>query len=186
MTPLSDIAPPLPTLDELRAEPLTTSQREWLQQQGLPARFIDVDWRGLAAPIWRAHVAFSSDGRWFDPSPDGVAAFLVEVRNQFNEHVDWAAWRPRSGSLATAVGALPLLGIENCLRPQVCELVIHASALSWLAAGRSGVLLRDISQAVDWLRDAGTLLFESREQAQAVRDASTLKNIFVMNSRRAA
>jgi hypothetical protein len=186
MTPLTDIAPPLPTLEELCAEPLTARQREWLQQQGVPTRFIDADWRGLPAPIWRTHVAFSSDRRWFDPSPDGVTAFVVEVRDQFGEHADWAAWRPRSGSFATSIGALPMLGIENCFRPRVGELVIHASPLSWLVAGRSGVLLRDIPQAVDWLRDAGPLLFESREQAQAVRDASTIGNIFVMKQRRAA
>lgn len=176
----------IPSLEDLNAKDLSSKAREWLQQQGVSVGFIDADWKGAASPIWRAHVSFSSDGRWFDPSPDGVAAFVVEVRDQFGDHVDWAAWRPRSGSLATSIGALPLLGIENCFRPRLGVLVVHASALSWLTAGRSGVLLRDISQAVDWLRDAGTLLFESREQAQAVRDASTLKNIFVMNSRRAA
>ena len=176
----------IPTLEELNAQELLFEDCDWLQKQGIPLPFLQFDWKGMAAPIRRAHVEFSSDGRWFDPSPAGVAAFLVEVRNQFNEHVDWAAWQPRSGSLATAVGALPLLGIENCLRPRVSELVIHASPLSWLTAGRSGVLIRDIPQAVDWLRNAGTLLFESCEQAQAVRDASTLKTIFVMTSRRAA
>jgi hypothetical protein len=176
----------IPSLGELNAQELLLEDRDWLQRQGIPLSFIDADWQGMPQPIWRAHVTFSTDGRWFDPWPDGVAAFVVEVRDQFGDHVDWAAWRPRTDSLSTCIGALPLLGIENCFRPRVGELVIHASALSWLVAGRSGVLLRDIPQAVDWLRDAGTLLFESHEQAQAVRDASTLKNIFVLNSRRAA
>ena len=177
----------IPLVGELGATPISDVQRQWLNEQGVGDAYIEGDWLNRRAPIMQAKVSMSADGLWFEPDCHGCSAFIIPEVDQFDEVIDFLAWRPKSNSLAAWVSILPLCGIGNVLRPRVDEgLLLHATFLSWLAAGRSGAFIRNVERAVPLLRDAGHLVFESEKQAKAAFECSKLKAVSIKRIRRAA
>jgi hypothetical protein len=174
----------LPSMVELAAEPLMAVQRKWLTDNDVPERFIDSDWRGWPSALMQAKVAFSPDGHWFDHDPRGETAVVFPLRGYFGDQIDWGAWQPETDRFATCEQKLAVIGLENVLRPRLGDgLTVHKTLLNWLRNGRVGVIIRDLTQATEILRDAGRLKFESASQARQVREQSIIKDILVLKGR---
>ena len=179
--------PRISLVDELGATAISDVQRQWLNAQGIGDAYIEGDWRSRHAPIMQAIVSTSADGLWFEPDCHGCSAFIIPEIDQFDEVIDFLAWQPKSNSLAAWISILPLCGTGNLLRPRVDEgLLLHATFLGWLAAGRSGAFIRNVERAVPLLRDAGSLVFESEDQAKATFEHSKLKTVSIKRIRRTA
>ncbi len=72
------------------------------------------------------------------------------------------------------LGRAGLLGAENLWRARDI-LVVHADPMSWLRAGRDGVVVVDPVRAAPMLRDAGTMEVGSQAERRGLADMLTVK-----------
>lgn len=85
---------------------------------------------------------------------DLVAAYLIPAI-EGGRVVDWIAWHPRSGRLATLDGRAGLLGADALGRASRDEpLVVEADPRAWLAGWRRGVCVVDEAIARPQLLEA--------------------------------
>lgn len=83
---------------------------------------------------------------------------------------DVCAWQATTGRIATWLGHASMLGEDNLsgARPDA-GLAVHQNPLDWFKANRSGVVILDRERAARKLRDAGTLLAPSIEEAKRLK-----------------
>lgn len=85
---------------------------------------------------------------------DLVAAYLIPAIED-RWLVDWIAWHPRSGRLATLEGRVGLLGADALQRASRDEpLVVEPDPRAWLAGWRTGVCIVDDAIARPQLLEA--------------------------------
>jgi hypothetical protein len=93
----------------------------------------------------------------FEGEAMDVITFLAQ--DHLGEIRDVIAWQPRTGTLASWVGRVSMLGEEQVFGPRiVAALLVHPDPLAWLRNSRCGVVIVDRPRAADLLRDAGTLI----------------------------
>ena len=136
--------------------PLTGAQVRWLLAQGVPVEALAHDPNFLAMALATAQVVFDEHApsfNWREPGDDdGEGAICILARNRFGEVADVVAWSPRSGHVATHYGRLSVLGGQHVFGPRLSgPLVVHATPLEWLRAGRRGVVVIEPSRARDAL-----------------------------------
>ena len=136
----------------------------WLLHQGFSES-------ALMTPtlIRAANVEFLN-GRTFDFDVGGERAFvLVVADNEFV--VDFVAWEPKRGALATWRGAAFALGQEAIFNPASYfdgkALRVHRTPLEWLKAERDGIVIVQPQLTYAYLRDA-PLSFADRAFAETV------------------
>jgi hypothetical protein len=142
-------------------------QREldWLRSQGVSDAALD-DLPHIGA----AFVEF--DGHLFEEVEDGQRA-LTFVIHGHGEFIDFAAWQPRTGQLATWRSAGFAIGQEAICNPATYfaggALRIHRSPLEWLKADRDGIVIADHKQTYAMLRHVPRLSFADAMLARQVR-----------------
>ncbi len=123
--------------------PLDQRQIDWLtQRHGVPVMALAGDGDGTGWCLATARV--ERVGRRFDFRPeDGVGAFVTVARDEDGWGVDLVAWDPKGEWITPWVGGeVAVLGQHELLAPRLGEpLAVHRDALSWLRAGRSGVVI---------------------------------------------
>jgi hypothetical protein len=159
-------------------EQFTYSQSPLTQQDLDGFKRAGVGLRALAFPdmVFKARVLF--DGRFFDiahPDEAGVSAFILPVRNQFEDMIDVLAWR--GGKICTLLGRAWILGEENLYAPRIIHggaLPVWRSPLPWLMAERTGVVILDYQKAALNALDFGPLLAEDAAHRAFLRQRLTI------------
>lgn len=147
LTCIADLADPL-TLQQmirvthLRGRALTWGEIDRFAELGIGVHRLQEPW-----PVFADRVVFADKTFHFarDTGEDGELAFTLAVLSD-DGFVDIVAWHPRTGRQAIWLGNGFALGERqiNYPDPQAKGLLIHRSPMSWLRAGRSGiVILRD-------------------------------------------
>ena len=119
------------------------------------------------------------------------AAVVFPVFDDLGEIVDVAAWNPDSGALALWRGEASMLGEQNIFAPRLDHdgLHVHPDALTWLRAGRGGVVIID-PQRARWRLAEERLVVGDAAFGRRLRDALRLPapQVFVAahDGRRAA
>jgi hypothetical protein len=171
-------------LGKLGAKPLSAEDHRYLISLGIPGIYLDQDCRGNVTPLMKISAVFSDDGRWFAYDKDGEAAFIFEIDDPFSGTKDAVVFRPNVKGVAFLENIPALLGMNNLFdRTADYGLIAHGDALSFIKAGRSGILIVGCENAADLLRGLDSVFFEDRRQALAVSEASQLQNIVVLNNR---
>ena len=123
--------------------PLDQRQIDWLvRRHGVPVMALAEDGDGIGWGLATAKV--EKVGRRFDFRPeDGVGAFVTVARDEDGWGVDLVAWDPKAEWILPWIGGeVAMLGQHELLMPRMDEpLAVHRDALSWLCAGRSGVVI---------------------------------------------
>jgi hypothetical protein len=79
-------------------------------------------------------------------------AVIFPCKGALGDIVDLAAWQPDTGRLSIWHGRAAMLGRENILAPRLDgPLKTFATALEWLKAGRTGIVIVDAKRASDLL-----------------------------------
>ena len=123
--------------------------------------------------IRAAYVRLYSPGR-YEPSTIGDVALILPV-TEAGELVDLCAWVPRTGEVATRLGAGALLGGECIGRPYgdgvtFPPIPVHRSPLGWLRANRSGSVILDPVRTVIMFSGA-VIEAEDRQHGDELRKA---------------
>jgi len=109
----------------------------WLRSQGVSRSAILHPW-----PLGATTVKFNGDTFQLDPNGERVLTFLVE---DCGEVIDIAAWQPRTGKLATWLGAGFAIGQEAIFNTATYfadgVLRVHETPLQWLKAEREGIVI---------------------------------------------
>ncbi len=83
-------------------------------------------------------------------------AYIAVAFDRYAEPVDLVGWR--QGFIGSWLGQIGMLGEEQLDSPRFGEpLLVHPDPLSWLQAGRDGVVVVDPIRAAPMLRDAGPI-----------------------------
>ena len=137
------------------------------------------DGSGLA--IQRDRVVVHPAGRRFEFSRFSrgafldVSAFILVALDREGEIVDLVAFRGGENSFAGSwLGRTGMLGEEQLDRARD-ELRVHGDVLSWLRAGRQGVVVVDPVRAAPMLRDAGSMVVGSWEEKRRLADMLSVK-----------
>jgi hypothetical protein len=115
------------------------SQQEldWFLRQGVTEDALVQPW-----PIGATSVLF--DGHNFAPDPNGVRAITIVVID-CGYIIDIAAWQPRSGQMASWFGRAFCIEQDQVSNPATYfadgALLVHATPLEWLRAGREGIVI---------------------------------------------
>ena len=131
----------------------------WLLDEGVPVSAL---W-----PIGGASVRF--DGRAFDLEHGGEQAITFRTLDR-GEVVDLIAWNPQTGALASWLGAAFCLGdLEDIHNPATYfgggGLLVHASPLEWLRAGREGIVIVRPEMASAYLEHCTRIACSDHEHA---------------------
>ncbi len=122
---------------------------DWLRSQGVSDNALD-EYPHIGA----AHVRF--DGSHFEEA-EGGERVLTFVIYDCGEFIDFAAWQPRMGELATWRGAGFAIGQDQIFNPATYfdggALRVHADPLAWLKAGREGIVIANAELTYAYLRD---------------------------------
>ncbi len=114
-------------------------------------------------------------GRHDPVAGEGVSALIVLALGEDGDPVDLVAFHggpaPFVGSW---LGRAGLLGAENLWRARDI-LVVHADPLSWLRAGRDGVVVVDPVRAAPMLRDAGAMEVGTHTERRRLLDLMAVR-----------
>ena len=170
----------------LRAPQILAEQRQgtfppqahadWFASQGVTGMDLFMTWDGFAHPVRIDRVAFLSNDRFeferhLKRERAGVmTAYTVVLRNVRGYEADIAAFHPRTGRVATWLGACALMGEEELYGARLRErLLVHPDPVSWLRAKRQGVVVVNRRHARPLLLDAGPLHCASVEHARRLQ-----------------
>jgi len=151
--------------------PLAETETALLIERGVPARAIRRDANGAGYPLRVAEVEFEGASFWFASERPGAGvapATIVVLRDEAGDVADIGALQIRTGLHATWLGATPMFGEHNLLRPRFDPLWVAATPLEWLIARRDAILITCFEKAAWRLADVGSL---------AVADARFTKEI---------
>jgi hypothetical protein len=161
-----------------RSPSLAQPQMDALLQAGVPNLALGRDPGGYAGftlatdrIIFNArHFDFARD---LDDPAEAVTALLIAARDESGDVVDIVAARPCDGRIATWLGRVGILGLQNIFAPRLeCEaLAVHLDALAWLRDDRRGVVIVNSTRAKSELADAGPFRATSIAHGRALRDA---------------
>jgi hypothetical protein len=107
-----------------------------------------------------------------DAETDGHRAFLIAIHDEDGRWLDIAGWQPARSWTGLWLGMAWALGQDRVHHPRVGEggaLPVWRSPLSWLRAGRDGIVLIRPMVAAYFLDDAGPLLAEDVAHAAELR-----------------
>jgi hypothetical protein len=125
--------------EEARTPSLASINR--LMDQGVSLSAINSPW-----PLHAARVQFDPDAGRYRPLLLGSPVFIVAVIAEEGV-IDAVAWEPRSGRLASRLGVGAMLGEWALADPAAgrtgLPIRVWRSPLSWLRAGRQGVVIVD-------------------------------------------
>jgi hypothetical protein len=145
---------PAPDLAEVR----------WLRSKGVSRSAILRPW-----PIGATTVKFDGDTFELDPNGERVLTFLVE---DCGEAMDIAAWHPRTGQLATWLGAGFAIGQGVIFNPATYfadgALHVYETPLQWLQAEREGIVIVQPDMAHAYLANCQRLAFSDAAHARQV------------------
>jgi hypothetical protein len=150
-----------------RCRPLAQKQINSLVQ-------LDIPGLALVKPLCLAtDDVFFSSGRFefgADAKGHSVSAIIIPAIGH-GGLIDLVAWLPKSGALASWLGASFCLGDERQIDgPYLDEpLQVWRSPVSWLKAERRGIVIVEKSRAFDRLRDVPELVCEDPDHAHALR-----------------
>lgn len=119
----------------------------------------------------------SLDGKLFDFATPGIEdsakALVFVARDRCGDPRDLVAWAPRGHRVASHYGRAALLGEHELDAPRLAgPLRVHRDVLSWLQAGRTGVVIIDRRRA--WRALEGvTVAAEDLEHGLELRKALT-------------
>ncbi|RYC29706.1 hypothetical protein D3273_22465 [Lichenibacterium minor] len=137
------------------------------------------DGSGLA--VARDRIVAHPDRRRFEFSRFSRGAFLdvsahiLVALDREGEIADLVAFRGGENAFAGSwLGRIGLLGEEQLDRARD-ELRVHADVLSWLRAGRQGVVVIDPVRAAPMLRDAGSMVVGSWEEKRRLTDMLSVR-----------
>jgi hypothetical protein len=161
------------TLDYVSARlsscrPLTQEEINSFVQLGIPGL-------ALVKPLClaAADVSFGIRGRFEFESEanDKLVSAMIIPAIGHGGLIDLIAWLPKSGALASWLGAAFCLGDERQIDgPYLGDpLQVWRSPVSWLKAERRGIVIVEKSRASDRLRDVPELLCEDPDHAHALR-----------------
>ncbi|RYC29410.1 hypothetical protein D3273_23980 [Lichenibacterium minor] len=104
-----------------------------------------------------------------------ISAFILVALDREGEIADLVAFRGGENAFAGSwLGRIGLLGEEQLDRARD-ELRVHADVLSWLRAGRQGVVVIDPVRAAPMLRDAGSMVVGSWEEKRRLADMLSVR-----------
>lgn len=138
-----------------------------------------------------------SDGRRFEPCPDGTLAAWCECYAEDAETVlDVVAWSlDQPDRFLTLTGAAPALGMAAAANPATYALGfplrLHRTPLAWLQAGCDGAVILDQAAGGRWLRDLEPPRLAAEDAAHArdldamLKAASPMPRIMVPSTRAA-
>jgi hypothetical protein len=97
------------------------------------------------------------DASTFDFDPSGMQALIFEVV-EGDLHIDWCAWQPKTGQLASWEAKAFALGQDAIFNPATyfmgSMLRVHRTPLEWLQAERDGIVVVQPRFAHAYLRNA--------------------------------
>jgi hypothetical protein len=153
---------------------LNQGELDWLLGQGVPPLSLARDAGEIGFAIGSAKAVFV--GGFFDfaadDAEDAVPTICLVVRDETGAPADIVAWQPRTGQMATHVGAVSMVGEQNTRRPRLNgPLRVHRDLLGWLKSNREGVVIVNPTRALNVLSFAGTLQAEDVDHGLALRTA---------------
>jgi hypothetical protein len=162
------------------------AELRWLRGQGVSRAAILYSW-----PIGATNVTFHGKAFELDATGERVLTFLVE---DCGEAIDIAAWQPRTGKLATWLGAGFAIGQEAIFNPATyfaCgALHVHETPLQWLQAEREGIVILRPDLANAYLANRPRLACSdaayARQVEQWLQPPKPTVEIFVAVEERAA
>jgi hypothetical protein len=126
-------------LDPAEMATPTTEAIRWLITQG-----VAVETLARYCAVGAARVCFEPDG-CYAPVANGDFAFIFAAQTSQGV-ADLVAWQPSTGRLATRLGVAGLLGqrqAEEACDDLAAAVQVWRTPLSWLRAGRVGVVIVD-------------------------------------------
>ena len=147
--------------------------REWFIAQGVPPINLAKTWAGFLDMVLHDDVIFLDNGcfefcRYREGKIEPALTFVCWSHDGVAEDV--CAWQATTGKIATWLGRAAMLGEDNIAAPRLGDgLAVHDGPLAWLKSNRDGVVILDRGRAAPMLRDAGTLLVASLEEAKRLR-----------------
>ena len=173
---------------------LSPGERGEFNRSGVTNEVLDAD-----PPVKVGYVSFLGADRFeFEQhcrvtlSLRTVRAFLLLAEDTFDEAEDVVAWMPALRRASTWLGWAWALGAGQTYAPRISDepastlsrsqdrdreerdrqaLPVHRDPLSWLRAGRRGLVILKPRVAAGWLCDAGPLLAEDRPHGLELREA---------------
>lgn len=103
-----------------------------------------------------------------------ASVFTMIIKNVEGESADILAWHPRTGQVATWLGAVAMLGEEQVHAPRLEHLTVHEGVLSWLKDARHGLVILDAARAARILDGAGPLVAPSVDFGKKLRKQLTI------------
>jgi hypothetical protein len=142
---------------------------DWLRSQGVSEEALD-EYPHIGA----AYVQF--DGSHFEEA-EGRRRALTFVIYDCGEFIDFAAWQPQTGELATWRGAGFAIGQDQIFNPATYfdggDLRVHADPLAWLKADREGIVIVKPELTYAYLRNRRWRHEQHGHQARASRRTDT-------------
>ena len=114
------------------------------------------------------------------------SAYVALTFDRDGEPNDLVAWR--TGFIGSWLGRCGLLGEEQLDSPRFGEpLLVHPDVLTWLQAGRDGVVVVDPARAAPLLRDAGPIEVASLGERKALLDVmrTRLPDVTIRSAKKA-
>jgi len=134
---IKSIKPP----DDARSSSPSQCAINWLLSQGITNEAIREPW-----PIRSTRVVFDDRGGYMPIPGVGDFAFVIAIYDG-ELPIDSAAWQPKTGKIATRLGAGALLGEEQVgldgTGTTGRALLVWRDPISWLKAERRGVVIAD-------------------------------------------
>jgi hypothetical protein len=152
---------------------LPQAAREWFIKNGVAPVNLVKTWAGYYDMVLHDDVVFLDNGhfefcRYRAGKAEPALTFVCWSDDGVAEDV--CAWQATTGKVATWLGHACLLGEDNLSgpRPDV-GMAVHADPLAWFQANRSGVVILDRVRAAPKLRNVGTLLAASLDDARKLK-----------------
>jgi hypothetical protein len=140
------------------------AELRWLRGQGVSRAAILYPW-----PIGATNVTFNGKGFELDAHGERVLTFLVE---DWGGAIDIAAFQPRTGKLATWLGAGFAIGQDAIFNPATYfadgALLVHETPVQWLLADRDGIVIAQPDLAHAYLANLQRVVCSDTAHARQV------------------
>lgn len=152
---------------------LPQAAREWFISNGVAPINLVKTWCGYYDMVLHDDVVFLDNGcfefgRYRSGKAQPALTFVCWSHDGVAE--DICAWQATTGKIATWLGQASMLGEDNLLGPRPDEgLAVHVEPLAWFKANRSGVVVLHKERAAPKLREAGTLISASFDDAKKLK-----------------
>ncbi len=165
------------------ARPLPQAAIDAMLKAGIPAHALAFDADGTLNVVHVAPVVFGFDDRFefarhvrHSLKEEPCDALVWVMRDLDGRAADIVAWSAKRNRVATWLGALPMLGMEQAQwRPEDSgPLPVHRKPSSWFRAGRHGVIILDYWSAAPWLHHAPPLLVRTPIEGEVLRESLTI------------